>query len=330
MKSEKMDENLLGYLLDALDPDARRAVEAHLRLHPESRARIEELRLLLAPLAADDEAPEPPPDLAASTLKRVAAYQAARRFLAAPQPSRRQIGTAARRGPHRADLIVAVLILLLSAGMGMTWLGRQWRDYRILACQNNLHGIWTALQVYADGHTEGGGAFPRVEVDPPRNFAGVFVPALADAGALATDVNTACPAQNSRPTTTCSLSELEDLSRCNPDQYRALTRDLGGDYAYSLGYYDGGDLRGLQRDSGDRLPILADRPRTDGRGNSPNHGGAGQNVLYIGGQVRWCVEPTVGVDRDDIYRNLKNQVLAGEYQFDTVLGPSEATPCLGP
>jgi hypothetical protein len=325
-----MDENLLGYLLDALDRDAQLAVEAHLRLHPEARARLEELRQMLEPLDADANEPEPPPGLAASTLSRIAAHQAARRLLAAPQPSRRQVGTASRRGPRRADLVVAALILILSAGMGMTWLARQWRDYRILACQNNLHGIWTALQVYADGHSEDGGAFPRVEVEPPRNFAGVYVPVLAAAGVMGGDVNTTCPAQPQHSTTICSINELEDLSRNRPDEYQALTHYLGGDYAYTLGYRVGDDLMGLRRDSGDPLPILADRPRSDGRGNSLNHGGAGQNVLYIGGQVRWCVEPTVGVDRDDIYRNLKNQVLAGEHQFDTVLGPSEAVPCLGP
>ena len=325
-----MDENLLGYLLDALDRDARRAVEAHLRLHPEARARLEELRQMLAPLADDADAPEPPPGLVASTLAHIAAHQAAHRLLKAPQPSRRQIGMFSRRGPRRADLVVAALILLFSAGMGMTWLARQWRDYRILACQSNLHGIWTALQVYADGHAENGGSFPRVEVEPPRNFAGVYVPVLADAGVMGADVHTTCPAQPQRPATICSLSELNDLSRNRPDEYQALTRELGGDYAYTLGYRDGNDLLGLSRDSGDLLPILADRPQSDGRGNSPNHGGAGQNVLYIGGQVRWCVEPTVGVNRDDIYRNLRNQVLAGEHHFDTVLGSSDANPCLGP
>ena len=214
--------------------------------------------------------------------------------------------------------------------MGMTWLARQWRDYRILACQNNLHGIWTALQVYGDGHAENGGSFPHVEADPPRNFAGVYVPVLADAGVMGADIHTNCPAQPQRPATICSLSELDDLSRNRPDEYQTLTRGLGGDYAYTLGYRDGDDLVGLSRESGDLLPILADRPRSDGRGNSPNHGGAGQNVLYIGGQVRWCVEPTVGVNRDDIYRNLQNQVLAGEHHFDTVLGSSDANPCLGP
>ncbi len=107
-------------------------------------------------------------------------------------------------------------------------------------------------------------------------------------------------------------------------------RELGGDYAYTLGYRRGDDVVGLNRDCGDLLPILADRPRDGGAGNSPNHGGDGQNVLSIGGSVRWCAGPNVGVDRDDIYRNVQLQVLAGRHEFDTVLGASDASPCPNP
>ena len=56
------------------------------------------------------------------------------------------------------------------------------------------------------------------------------------------------------------------------------------------------------------------------------HGGAGQNVLYIGGNVRWCVQRTVGQDRDDIYVNKFNLLRAGEGRSDTVLGPGDARP----
>ena len=69
---------------------------------------------MLAPLADDADAPEPPPGLAASTLAHIAAHQAAHRLLKVPQPSRRQIGMFSRRGPRRADIVVAALILLLS------------------------------------------------------------------------------------------------------------------------------------------------------------------------------------------------------------------------
>jgi hypothetical protein len=324
-----MDENLLGYLLDALDPDARRAVEAHLRARPEARLRLAELRRLLAPLDADAETPEPPPDLAERTLERVA-DRPIRRLPAAPPPSPGQAGAPVRRNLRRADLIAASLVLVLTAGLGMTWLARQWRDYQVLACQNNLRQMWTALQGYADQHPENGGAFPRVQSEPPRNFAGVFTPILADSGVLTAETTPTCPAPGRRGPAPCSLADLDDLARNQPDEYRARTRDLGGDYAYTLGYRVGDALMGLSRDSGDLLPILADRPSDAGAGNSPNHGGAGQNVLYIGGQVRWCAEPNVGVDQDDIYLNLKYRVLAGEHRFDTVLGPSEAAPCLDP
>jgi hypothetical protein len=321
------DEVLLGYLLDALDRDERRAVEAHLRAHPEARARLAALRQLISPLDADGEPPEPPPGLAESALAGVADLCA--RLPDAPPPSPRQAGGPVRRGVRAADLVTAALVLLLAGGLFLTWLARQRRDYQILACQNNLHRLWTALQAYADEHPENGGAFPRVEARPPHNFAGVFVPILADAGALGPDAATACPAVGGKPAPPCSLDALDALARDRPDAYRARTRELGGDYAYTLGYCDHGELFGLSRACGGLSPILADRPG-DAGGNSPNHGGGGQNVLCIGGHVRWCVNPDVGVDRDDIYLNLKFRVLAGEHEFDTVLGPSEASPCTNP
>ena len=318
------DDTLLGYLLDALDRDERRAVEAYLRAHPEAHARLARLGRLVAPLAADADAPEPPDGLAESAAAHIAAA-ACRRLPAAP-PSR-EAGAAPRRGLRRSDLVVAGLALFLSAGLAFAWLGRQWHSYRVLACQANLHRLWTALQAYADQQPAAGGAFPRVEAAGTHSFAGVFVPMLADAGALGPDATTVCPEVGGPPSAPCSLAELDDLARTRPCEYHAHIRALGGDYAYTLGYRRGDDLVGLTRDDGGLLPILADKPRDAGLGNSPNHGGAGQNVLYIGGQVRWCAGPNVGVNQDDIYRNLNLQVFAGRHEFDTVLGSSDASPC---
>ena len=252
------DDTLLGYLLDALDRDARRAVEAHLRTHPEVHARLAQLGRLVEPLAADADAPEPPTGLAESTLAHIAG-SSWRRLPAAPPP--RRSGAFPRWSLRRADLVTAALVLVLAAGLGLTWLARQWRDYRVLACQNNLHRLWTALQIYADEHPADGGAFPRVEPTGPRSFAGVFVPALTDAGALGPDVTTVCPAQGGSAPPPCSLAELDALARNQPCEYRARVRELGGDYAYTLGYRRGDDVVGLSRDCGDLLPILADRPR---------------------------------------------------------------------
>ena len=36
-------------------------------------------------------------------------------------------------------------------------------------------------------------------------------------------------------------------------------------------------------------------------GNSPNHGGKGQNVAIVGGATKWRRRADVGVNRDNIY-----------------------------
>ena len=61
-------------------------------------------------------------------------------------------------------------------------------------------------------------------------------------------------------------------------------------------------------------------------GNSLNHGGTGQNVLYFGGNVTFATHRHVGVDGDDIYLNKRNRVAAGVNRWDTVLGASAAHP----
>ena len=66
-----MDDLLLGYALNALDPADRRAVEVRLCDDPAARRRLDLLRRSIAPLAADREEPEPPPGLVARTLERI-------------------------------------------------------------------------------------------------------------------------------------------------------------------------------------------------------------------------------------------------------------------
>ena len=188
----------------------------------------------------------------------------------------------------------------------MSWLGRQWRDYRVLACQNNLRQFWAALQVYADGRPDA--AFPRVEAAPPRNFAGVFVPVLADAGALGSDVTVSCPARGRQAPAPCSLADLEEMARRRPNEFQALTARRSAATTPT----PSATATATTWPACAATPAICCRSSPTGRrpaaGNSPNHGGAGQNVLYIGGQVRWCAGPNVGVDRDDIYLNLKNRV----------------------
>ena len=67
-----LEENLVGYLLEALDPDEKRQVERAIQDDPEVRRRLELLEIALQPLAAGREHPLPPVDLRYRVLARVA------------------------------------------------------------------------------------------------------------------------------------------------------------------------------------------------------------------------------------------------------------------
>lgn len=322
LKCDGMEENLVGYLLKALDDDTHRQVETSLRESPELRSRLELLQRALAPLAADRETPEVHPSLALSTLARIAEYKC-RKLPEAPPPPRSQTLPPGRYRMRRADALVAALLLIVLGGFGSSFVLHLWRGYYRTACQDNLRRIGTGLQTYCDVHN---GDFPLVEENGPRGVAGVFVPMLCDSGTLGPDISVACPAQEHRPQRQRSLRELEELYARDPARFRKETLDLAGGYAYSLGYVDAAGYHGLRRDFGDYFPIVADRLESVILTNSINHGGGGQNVLHIGGHVGWRTNRFVGINGDDIFVNRDNQVRAGKGREDTVLGPGDASP----
>jgi prepilin-type processing-associated H-X9-DG protein len=332
-----MDENLVGYLLNSLDPDTQRQVETYLHTTPEAQHRLELLRRALEPLAADAEEEMVPGGLWVRTLGHIAHDQCSRRREpdVLPLPTTRSLPlapwsageTEVRSWWRRADVLVAALVLFAALGMGVTFLPAMWQRHQILACQNNLRLFGHALSAYSQHHDH---EFPKVEAEPPHNVAGIFVPILRESGVLSGDVAVNCPANGNRPVRALTLAELDELSRDRPREFAEVVRRLAGCYAYTLGYGVPEDHHGLRDDDGNDLPLLADRPDyTDGRlgtGNSPNHGGHGQNVLFIDGHVRFCTTRMAGVDHDDIYLNQGGDVAAGRNRLDSVLGASAATP----
>jgi prepilin-type processing-associated H-X9-DG protein len=102
---------------------------------------------------------------------------------------------------------------------------------------------------------------------------------------------------------------------------------VGWDYAYHIGYG-----RGTARPAptiaelSASIPILADRPGHDGshrilEGNSPNHGGRGQNVLYTDGHVRWHHTRSLGPHDADMFLNARQLPGPGIHEFDATLAP---------
>ena len=99
-------------------------------------------------------------------------------------------------------------------------------------------------------------------------------------------------------------------------------------YSYPLGYRDGtGELRGLHvRDDDGSMPLLADAPLRNGESHASVNHRHGQNVLFLGGNVRFCSHVTVGINQDDIFVNDHGQVGAGLRKQDSVLGRAEERP----
>lgn len=318
-----MDENLVGYVLNVLDPEVHAGVEERLRDRAEDQDKLEKVRLALAPLAADVEDEEPPPYLVVRTIARVAEHDC-RKLPPAPPPIKELV---ARRGWRWADALIAAGILLCAATLLPTLSLRLWHQYHVYSCADNLHKFHDALIRYGDTHD---GALPMVQAQGARSVAGIFVPILHDAGLLDSDVRVTCAPSSERTAFNRSVQDLEELYEQRPDEYRTVARKLSGCYAYTLGYFDGARLVGARRNDDDRTPLMADCPPNDptlfAAGNSPNHGSRGQNVLFLDGSVLFCATRTVGLDSDDIYLDRANRQRAGADRRDTVLGPSGASP----
>ncbi len=320
-------EDLVGYLLGALDEPAHREVETQLQASPEASRTLDRLRAAFAPLESDRDEIAPPANLVANTLALVAGHS---RDTLPPAPRLSRNQGSPRSWWRRSDVLVASVLLFILLGVGASWFARSWHRNQITACQDNLRLFHEALTLYADQRQDG--AFPRVEPEGPRAFAGVFIPVLADAGVLSDKASLNCPARGDTALARepGQVRQLEVWYQKDRPRYDQAVASLAGSYAYSLGYRDRGNLQGLRRGAGmDNYPIMADCPPFSSKdtahdGNSHDHGGSGQNVLMIDGSVRFVTSRVVA--GDDIYLNDHRLLAAGIREDDCVLGYSDAAP----
>jgi hypothetical protein len=324
-----MDENLIGYLLGALDEGTQQNVENHLRDNPDAHRKLDRLRRVLEPLSFDRDAIEPPAGLWMRTLSRIAEHRC-RHLPHAPAPMPSQRSSYQRSRWRLPDVAVAAAILVAFSGLLLPLLSRWWQQHDIVACQNNLAEHYKALATFSDHH---GSRFPAVETEQP---VGRIMAIMHDANMVTPTMSMACPAANGRRAPLpMSVQELDELAARDPEQFQKTMRNMLGCYAYSLGYMEPGQdgvVRhyGLAPNFPDGMqPLMADRPPFDEghqtlTGNSLNHGRWGQNVLFTGGQVKFL--PSRFIGPDDIYLNRENKVGAGRDRDDRVLGCGWACP----
>jgi hypothetical protein len=316
-----MKDDLVGYVLDCLDEGTQRAVDRYVQTS-EGRRELERVRSALAPLESDRGDPEPPRDLLIRTLALVA--EQGPRTLPhslprAPAPSR--AGGGSRGFWRRADLLVAASLLLLVGGLTALAVLQVRRTSAVAACQNNLREFHAALVGFHDQH----GQFPNVTSVKNRAAAGMVMPLLISTGFLPRDANVRCP--EAGPPKPCPWS-LEQIQKMADDDFERQASGLADCYAYCLGFFDEkGNYQPASRISGAQAfaPIMADAPPLQVEtGNSANHGGYGQNILFQDGHAVFFKSRVF--KGDDIYLNDAHKVGAGLGRGDVVLGSSASKP----
>jgi len=156
------------------------------------------------------------------------------------------------------------------------------------------------------------------------------VPLLREAGVLPANVSLRCP-NAANPGELVEVLGAEQVRAMTPEEFETHAGRLSPYYAYSLGFRDE-DGRLLPPGETAEVPqslnaLMSDAPPAFGViGNSRNHEGKGQNVLFGDGHVRFATIRTVGYRGDDIFLNRERKVAAGLGAQDAVLGWSGAHP----
>jgi len=327
-----MREQLLGYLLDALEPDECERLEDRLQRAPDLQQELELLSEALEPLRAADGPIQPPPGLAQRTCRMVDAYRtgherrrprdSAPAPMAPAPPCKAEARVAATDfgGMTLADMTVAAGIVVAAALLLFPAIQQSRASARLDRCRNNLRQIGAALAHYA---THNHGYYPPIG---PGETAGVYAVHLQQNGYMTGRGWNLCPASaHADANRDGYVPTYDELSSARGRARGRLQQGMGGGYGYTLHYVADGSYRCLKQQNRPTLAIMADAPSGRLHGlRSANHGVGGQNVLYDDGHVRHLSDCVATGCRDHIFLNNDGLIAPGTHADDAVIAPSAA------
>ncbi len=321
--SQLEQEQLLGYLLGALDDDENRHIDFRLQREPRLCPVMDKVRESLHPLESMPRCYDPPPGLAARTCRAILPD---RRRPAPPLPSLGPCAPAPHwaHGLRFADLAVGVAVFLAAVALIVPALQSSRFNSHILACQNKLRQIGVALTQYSDRNS---GYFPVV---PPRGelaTAGIYAPVLLDHGWLTESHQVVCPSSPLAEQPQFRVPSLSEVRLAGGELKHDLRCRMGGSYGYTLGYVHDGVYRGTRNRRRPHFALLSDAPSFHmPQLQTVNHSGRGQNVLFEDGHVRFLQSPTAPGSSDHLFTNDEGLIAPGTHADDSVVVSSTASP----
>ena len=312
-----MRDNLLGYLLEALEPHERDAVEQSLERDPRLRAELELLDRGLEPLRADRGHLEAPHGLAQRTCDFVIT-QATVMLAPAAAPSRMRW--------TMADFVVAAGIVIAASMMFFPALNHSRHLAQMAGCQNNMRQVGVALAGFSQNH---GGSLPEVlhrgKIMVPESFAST----LAGGHYLPSMSALRCPAGGQPAEGSDAIPTVVQIQTARGSEWTRIRRWMDRVYAYTLGYYEDGEYRTPKHVGDSHFVILSDAPNYNCSSRmSQSHGGGIQNVMFRDLHVKQSCSCKPEGGRDDIFLNGRNQIAPGTDPNDSVVATSRAEPLL--
>ncbi|MCH1441071.1 MAG: hypothetical protein L7W43_15515 [Rubripirellula sp.] len=348
-----MHEDLIGYLLGALEPHEMRRVAQWLEDDPAARQELEAIEKLLRPLEQTYEPPKSPPqDLIAKTLAALPPVpsQSVSKSEVHMEDERADVGScdlvdlpklepslgnAGGRGYGWTDWLgaAAAAVVMLTVIIPALAAGRL--EARKTACQDHLRQFGTAITQYVSHSPQE--RMPAVAETGREAFAGVFMIRLNEAGLLTDPDLRWCPSLDQPPnieaalTDLASVPSLDDIHDAPVDRLRQMQQYAGGQYAYNLGVIEEDRLKSPRFESRASFAVMSDAPLpgitgTTQHGKLVGHNGTGINVLYEDGRVRFIPLAALETMPDHPLLNHRGEVEAGVSVDDATLAPSWRPP----
>ncbi len=329
-----MRDELVGYLLDALDDPDRRRVDdalAHPQGGPALRRDLDRLRRAARPLTLDSQSDPPPEGLARRTLRFVETHahgQPQRQKAALPTPRVFTPESSPRRVASPRVWIDRA-ILAATAGAACVLLVPMVLEgidqSRSLRTQRNLQLIGGGLAGYAGQHRH----FPMPPDSGPLSRAGLYAPTLVSEQRLVADDGTFLVPGSALARGGYAVPSLEEVRRAQAagdrQAFERMIRSMGGDFGYTLGHRDpSGALQPYRNLGRGHHPLMADAPDDDGHW-SANHPDRRHHVLFEDGRVEKIGPHALHLD-DHLFRNHRGEVRAGIDAEDAVIGDSHHQP----